>query len=82
MSSLGCRAQYFPEPPGTLWLLCQQLAARPGSAGLWSLEPAGPEARGLPDVRANKWQELLCDYSGTEISREIISPTGLGIQGN
>lgn len=70
------------QSPRTLWLLCQQLDARPGSAGLWSLEPAGLQARELPDVRANKWQELLCNYRGTEISREIISPTGFGIQSN
>lgn len=46
------------------------------------MEPAGLQARELPDVRANKWQELLCNYRGTEISREIISPTGFGIQSN
>lgn len=70
------------QSPSTLWLLCQQLDTRPGSAGLWSLEPAGLQARELPDVCANKWQELLCNYHGTEISREIISPTGFGIQSN
>lgn len=82
MNPLGQGAQSLPQSPGTHWLLCQQLDGFPVSAGRWSLEPAGPEARELPDVCANKWQELPCNYSGTEISREIIPPTGFRIQNN
>lgn len=54
----------------------------PGLCRTLESEPAGLQARELPDVRANKWQELLCNYRGTEISHEIISPTGFGIQSN
>lgn len=77
----GVWSAVISASPGTLWLLCQHLAARPGSAGLWSLEPAGPRREGC-QMCANKWQELLCNYSGTEMSRGASSPTGCGIQRN
>lgn len=43
---------------------------------------AGLQARGLPDVCANKWQALPCNYTAAERSQEIILSAGFGTQGN